>query len=835
MRFSYGNVQLAGLALAAGLVAACGKSEGGTGPGDNPAISISISKTSLTIQQGGSDDLVATITRSGGFSGVVNISTEGAPAGVTAAASNVTTNNGTTTGTITVAVGAAVAPGTYNLTVRASGSGVDPKTVSLTLTVTAAPAITVAVNPTSLSLAQGASGSAAVTLTRTNFTGAANLTLEGAPTGVTGTFNPAAPTGTTSTLDLQVAATTTPGSYSLTIRATGTGVTAVTATLQLTVTTVAAASFTLSAGTGASSVAQGGSGQRAIALTRTNFTGAVDLSLEGAPAGVGGSFNPAAPTGNTSTLTITVEASVAPGDYTLTVRGEATGLADQTATFTLTVTAVTQGAYTLGTTPAGPVNLLADGATVNVVVDIDRTGGFTGAVSLAVSGAPAGLTATLTPPSTTGNASTLSLSASGTAPLGNTQLTITGTATGLTDRTVGLTVNVSAGSGGGNVSLDYSACIADAKPIWLAVQNGTGAAWVAITPVGDVFTFNATQSKVGLAIVTAPSGIGTNVSVAYYSNAEIVAFGSAATCPPAPATKSLMATTANLGMTQLASIYLGRGSGFATSFQPTATLQGVENGTFDLTAYAATAGVVGGGDRAIIRRDINTAALGDGASIGAALDFTGAESFAPASALITIGGLGGGESILHSMSYQTRTSCETGLLYGGASAGMATSFTAYGVPAGQQRATDYHGLGIIALSAGNDYRTVTEYFQALGNRTVNLPSMVPTFSPSTLSGPYKRLRFQLTLPTDLNQAIVLGYSDAIGGQTVTLTATVAGFLGGSQVDLSLPDFTGVAGWNDSWAPASGATVEWSATASGSTTTSPCAGGRYVSSTRIGSS
>ncbi|MGE0554999.1 MAG: hypothetical protein AB7R55_16330, partial [Gemmatimonadales bacterium] len=748
MRFRHGNIQLAGLALAAGLVAACGKSEGGTGPGDNPAISISISKNSMTIQQGGSDNLVATITRSGGFSGVVTISTEGAPAGVNATASNVTTANGTTTGTITVTVGAAVAPGTYNLTIRASGTGVDPKTLALSLTVTAAPAITVALNPTSVSVAQGASGSASVTLARTNFTGAVNLTLEGAPTGVTGTFNPTAPTGTSSTLDLQVAGTATPGSYNLTVRAAGTGVTAVTAALQLTVT--AAASYTLTAGTGSLSVAQGASGQRAITLTRTNFTGAVDLSLEGAPSGVGGSFEPASVTGATSTLTITVEASVAAGDYTLTVRGEATGLADQTATFTLTVTAVTQGAYTLGTTPTGPVNLLQNGATVNVVVDINRTGGFSGSVSLSVSGAPAGLTATLNPTGTTGNASTLSLSATGAAPLGNTQLTITGSATGLADRTVGLTVNVSAGSGGGNVSLDYSACTADAKPIWLAVQNGNGASWVAITPVADVYTFNATQPEVGIAIVVAPSGSGTNLSVAYYHSSEVLALGSASLCPAPPAGKQLMATTANLTATQLASIYLGNGSGFANFAQPIATLQGVENGTFDLTAYAASAGMVGAGDRVILRRDINTAALAAGASIGAVLDFTGAESFAPASGLITIGGLAGGESILHSMSYQTRASCETGLLYGGASAGMATSFTAYGVPAGQQRGTDRHGIGIIALSAGNDYRTVTEYFQALGDRTVNLPSLVPSVSPSILAGPYKRLGFQFTLPSDLN-------------------------------------------------------------------------------------
>src|SRR5207253_2022462 len=58
-----------------------------------------------------------------------------------------------------------------------------------------------------------------------------------------------------------------------------------------------------------------------ITLTRTNFTGAVTLSLGGAPSGVTGSFSPAAPTGTSSTLTLNVGSAVTPGDYPLTING----------------------------------------------------------------------------------------------------------------------------------------------------------------------------------------------------------------------------------------------------------------------------------------------------------------------------------------------------------------------------------------------------------------------------------------------------------------------------------------------------------------------------------
>src|SRR5439155_1351264 len=70
-------------------------------------------------------------------------------------------------------------------------------------------------------------------------------------------------------------------------------------------------------------VEQGATGTATVTITRTNFTGAVTLSLGNAPSGVTGSFNPAAPTGTNSTLTVGVGAAVAPGVYNLTVGGTA--------------------------------------------------------------------------------------------------------------------------------------------------------------------------------------------------------------------------------------------------------------------------------------------------------------------------------------------------------------------------------------------------------------------------------------------------------------------------------------------------------------------------------
>src|SRR5438445_13866457 len=73
-----------------------------------------------------------------------------------------------------------------------------------------------------------------------------------------------------------------------------------------------AADYTLSLAPAALTLVQGANGTATVTITRTNFAGAVTLSLGGAPAGVTGAFNPAAPTGTTSALTVSVGAAVAP-------------------------------------------------------------------------------------------------------------------------------------------------------------------------------------------------------------------------------------------------------------------------------------------------------------------------------------------------------------------------------------------------------------------------------------------------------------------------------------------------------------------------------------------
>jgi hypothetical protein len=208
------------------------------------------------------------------------------------------------------------------------------------------PTITVSLSASSLSVARGSNGTLTATIARAGgFTGAVAITIEGLPTGVTASANPAsiAAGSTTSTITVTAGDNVTAGTSTVTVRASGSGVTAVTATFSLTLSVPAQGSYTLAISPTSLSIQAGSQNTATVNLTRTNFTGSIALAVSGAPTGVTATLNPTSTTANSSTLTVAVGAAVAAGNYTLTVTGTATGLTNQTATLTLTVTAVSGG------------------------------------------------------------------------------------------------------------------------------------------------------------------------------------------------------------------------------------------------------------------------------------------------------------------------------------------------------------------------------------------------------------------------------------------------------------------------------------------------------------
>ena len=196
--------------------------------------------------------------------------------------------------------------------------------------------IALALGPASATATQGATTQFLATVTRGGgYSGGVTISVE-SPNGITGAVSDPVTSGgtTTATITVSVGAGVSPGNHGLTVRARGAGVTDATAGFSLSV--MAAPSFALSVTPVGLVIGQGAIDSVQVGIERTNFTGAVVLSVEGAPTGVAWLFAPAETGGTSSTLTITVVPTVMPAAYNLVVRGTGASL-DRSAPLTVTV------------------------------------------------------------------------------------------------------------------------------------------------------------------------------------------------------------------------------------------------------------------------------------------------------------------------------------------------------------------------------------------------------------------------------------------------------------------------------------------------------------------
>ncbi len=206
-----------------------------------------------------------------------------------------------------------------------------------------------------------------------------------------------------------------------------------------------AADFTLSASPSTLTLTAGAMGQGiSVSATALNgFTGSVSVSLSGLPAGVTAAPSTLTLTpGTAQNVTLTALASAAAGMATITFTGTS-GTLSHTAMVALTVTAAAPPPdFTLTLSPTN-LGLTAGASGQAVSVTATALNGFTGSVSVSLTGLPTGVTAspstlTLTP----GTAQNLTLTAASVVS-GSSTVTFTGTSGSLT-HTATLQLTVSA-------------------------------------------------------------------------------------------------------------------------------------------------------------------------------------------------------------------------------------------------------------------------------------------------------------------------------------------------------------------------------------------------------
>ena len=553
------------------------------------------------------------------------------------------------------------------------------------------------------------------------------------------------------------------------------------------------ASISVTAGSPTLTVAQGAAGTSALTVGRVNFTGDVVLTAENLPTGVTATFTPAtlAAGVTSSSLSLAASGTATLGPASVLIRARGTGVTDATAPIALTIGTVAGGGVSIAVNPT-TASIVA-GQTAQTAVAITRTGGFAGGVNLTVTGAPTGMTTTFsTSNPVTAATANLSVSTLTSVTPGPYTLTVRANGAGLTEAPATYTVNVAAPPSN---SVTWRYCDTSLFPSWFAIQDGLTGSWQRITETSPgVFTFGYGQPQVGIATVTTVFGR-TTTSIRYFGLSEIPAAATAeCTTAPAPGTKNLTGVISGFGAaTEVALVSMGAALSSSTnSSQTSFTLNNVVNGPLDLIAVRADL-VSSSALRVLISRGLNPAA---GSSLGT-LDLGAGSSIVPGSSSITVTAPNDGP-IQALAKFTTATASGASFTTAQLSTGVAGTYQ--GIPEGPQLLTSDVQVVQASQQVGTTVsRFTTRYIR--GPVPVTLAMQADPGAPTVTNvtgSPYARASVSGSLPTAFNGQTSIMVEQTSGSRIWSILATPAGRTGTTTYSFTLPDFSAVAGWQNTW-------------------------------------
>jgi hypothetical protein len=476
---------------------------------------------------------------------------------------------------------------------------------------------------------------------------------------------------------------------------------------------------------------------------------------------------------------------------------------------------------------------IPQGGSGSVTVQLTRVGGFTGSVTLSVSGLPTGVTTTITPPELTGSigSATITVGVAQTVAAGNHTASVTATAPGVGQATATYQLTVTQPA---PVDVEYRFCHADA-PSLLAWQDGSGT-WQLLdgTESGDTtrYGFTVTQGRGGVmflyhdaaepaearrlaqrsmslrraavrARIPRPQGRSVRSSLVdqydtrlvYASAAELAGDGEATCENGAVPTKTVTGTVTNVPEGSYGIVSLGSPNVIfdgAASTNPI-TFIGVEDGPVDLIGTRTRPGTVP--DAVLVLRNLD---VPDGGPLPAPIDFGGTGTWPPATATATVTG-GGGHDLEIFVTVVTPKS-EGGLWFELASTPSSSRIWA-GLGSDVRTATDLHGLIVFASPPGHpgDVRVAGKYVGPVSNQTLALGPTIELPTTSLVDpGPYPRFRFQGMLPPDYNKSLFLDLVSAGESGNAYGVIMTSAWLSASGTSLSydftMPDLTTLPGF-----------------------------------------
>ncbi len=755
-------------------------------------ISMSLQTSTASVAQGGEASVLATVTRVGGGP-TPTVTVENVPSGVTASLVNTDPVDGVFKSTLTLRAASDAKVGQYTVAMRAHADGVVDAVLTIALTVLDAPKLALTLSRPTVTVARGGATPTSLAIGRTTVSAPVTLSLEGAA-GVTADFATNPVTGDTVGIVVRAGSQLVAGTYQAVIKASVPGLPD--QTVALTVTVIPDRLQLI--GSSPIVVAQGQSATSNMIVNQTDLVGAIALSLDNAPAGISATFQPGA--NGVVPMAIAVAPSTAPGAYTVTVRGKAS---DGTTATTDVVVNVIRASVSLTVQPDTLV--IFQGTSATTTLSLARAQ-FAGSVVVSAENVPANVTVTGDPASVSGNSTTVRAVAAANATPSTTDVTIRGTLAGFppsASATAKLVVIVRQAPTGGNVILDWSRCGA---PPFVAYQDGTGG-WTPAEIAGNVARFTIASSSGGFAYAD-----NENVIVRYMTQSEMTA-SPIDLCELRTGTNTVTGTAQHTTASEFFAYDLGGGVGTSATNATNITITGVRDGVHDLVGFGSQLAT----GRAYIARDI---AVPPTTSLGV-VELGGPNGFGVSRAGVNVVGPVNGDGLVQSMSYLTTAACTVNPLYSNSFFGALSAQT-LGFPPSVQRPTDFHMMTVTANRIGQ-VRTTTLTFHTFANVTLTLPPLLTTPTLDVLPGPYLRERATFsTIPAIYNSSISLRYTE--GRHVMQVTASIA-YAGSNNPVLAMPDLSGVAGWQNSYAYATGAAGSWSTSADGSNGGVPCTEGR----------
>ena len=533
--------------------------------------------------------------------------------------------------------------------------------------------------------------------------------------------------------------------------------------------------FSLAA-SGTATVSAGGAGSVTVTSAASGgFSGAIALAVSGAPAGVTATFSPASiNAGGSAQLAFTVPAGTAAGSYPLTLSGSSAATATtpavkSTATLTLTIT---NASFTLSSPGTVSAN---DGASGTVAITAKASGGFTGAIALSASGAPAGVSLSFSPASiTTSGTSTATVHVASGVPGGTYPLVVTGSG-GSLQNSVTLTLTVVPPG----FTLSSSATLAVA-------EANQGTVTVRTTATGGL------ASAIALSASGLPAGVTASFSPASISGSgtSSAVFAVSATVPSGSYPLTISGNNAATGITASTSLTLNvTASGFA--LVPASSAVSVVQGQSVATSIAdrPTGGFAGpialsaSGQPAGMTVTFSPATI-TSAGGSATATFAPTASVATGSYPVTITGTS--EGVTQSTTVTVTVAAPTFTLSGG----VAVSLPQGGSGSATVASHSSNGYGAaIALSATGQPSGVTVGFTPASINGVGSASLALQVAPGTTAGVYPititgsgggltattTLTLTVTVPSFSLAASASAPAVIQGGSgTLTLTSKAAG-------------------------------------------------------------